>query len=420
MSVGWKISEENFIQDISQISNLKLRFSYGALGNFQGVNEFLFATDYGRGFVFDPGSGSTTVGVGISSKLPNKDIKWETIVSTNAGLDVSIFENKLNVSLDWYNRTTQDMIYNVPLPPTAGLGESVFYNIGEMENTGLEIFTEYRHSIGNVNFSLGLNGAYNKNELISLSSEIEDQQIISGFINGAYGGAAPSRSVPGESLGQFYGYISQGIYDSDQPTGPTVNGATPKAGDLIYRDIDNNNIINDKDRAFIGNPWPKFTYGVTLNGDWKGFDLRLFFTGVQGVDIYNGTETYENMFFNDFNSTGKIFTTSGFEGRGVTTTPAATLRNWTQVSSYHVQNGSFLRLKNLQIGYTLPSSVLSRLKISTARVFIMTDNLFTITNYKGIDPEVALSGNVKSKGIDNSNFRYPLSRLRSFGVNINF
>jgi TonB-dependent starch-binding outer membrane protein SusC len=429
MSLGWKISEEAFMQPISQVSNLKLRLSYGSLGNYQGLREFLFANDYSRGFVFDPGSGSTTVGVGISSKLPNRDIRWESILTANAGLDLGLFGNKLNISLDYYNRTTEDMIYQVPLPPTAGLGESVFYNVGELKNTGLEIFTEYRESIGDFKFSVGINGAFNRNELVSLSSDIKDQQIISGFINGAYSGAAPSRSVPGESLGQFYGYLSDGIYSADEPTGPTVNNASPKAGDLIYRDVVPDGIINDRDRVFIGNPWPKFTYGITLGGDWKGIDIRLFFTGVQGVDIYNGTATYENMFFNDFNSTNKIFTTSGFEGQGVTNVPSATLRNWTQVSSYHVQNGSYLRLKNLQIGYTLPPSLLSKAKISSARIFFMTDNLFTLTSYKGIDPESALSGPVTNefpvgqttaRGIDNSNFRYPLSRLFSIGLNIEF
>ncbi|MBV6647353.1 MAG: TonB-dependent receptor [Cyclobacteriaceae bacterium] len=425
MSLGWRISDEDFI-NIPAVSNLKLRFSLGELGNFQGVGEFLFEESYQEGFVTDFGGGLNQ-GFGLSDQLPNRDIRWETIRTTNIGLDIGLFEEKLSLSIDAYKRTTSDVIYQVPLPATAGLGDEVQLNIGELENMGLEFFAEYRDNIGEVQFSVGVNGAFNQNELVTLDPSIEDQQIFGGRINEVYSNAQPLRSVPGEPLGQFYGYIVDGVYQTDQPTGPTVNGDTPLAGDLIYRDLNDDGIINDEDRDFIGNPWPKLTYGITLNAAWKGFDLRMFFNGVQGVDIYNGTRSFEHMLFNDYNTTAEIFRTSGFDGNEVTNLPRPTLRNWGQVSDFHVQDGSFLRLKNLQIGYQIPRSVLDNVKISSARVFVMADNLFTITAYEGIDPEIPMSGEptddgplVRDRGIDKSTFRYPLSRLFSLGLNIEF
>ena len=426
MSVGWRITEEDFM-NVAAVSNLKLRASYGELGNYQGIEEFLFEESFGAGFVYDFGGGLRQ-GISGTNRLPNRDIQWETVSTLNVGLDVGLLENKLTLSLDWYKRTTQDMLYQVPLASSAGLGESVLLNVGEMENTGFEFLAEYRQRIGEFNFSVGVNGAFNTNELINLAPDIEDQQIIDGFINTeTYNGIQPQISVPGEPLGQFYGYIVDGIYQQDDPDGPTVDGATPVAGDLIYRDLDDNGVINSEDREIIGSPWPALTYGITMNAGWKGLDISLFFTGVHNADIYNGTASFEHMFFNGsgtlagYNTTSAIFETSGFDGNGVTNKPRATLRNWGQVSDFHVEDGSFLRLKNLQVGYTFPPGVLEKLKMNSARIFFMTDNLFTITGYEGVDPEIPLSGDsVRERGIDRSTYRYPLSRLFSLGLNIEF
>ena len=428
MSLGWKISEENFMASVSQVSNLKLRFSLGSLGNFQGIDNFLFIGDFSPGFAVDLGGGKQG-SINLSNKLPNEDIQWETIRTLNIGVDAGFFENKLTLSVDWYDRTTQDMLYQVPLSAVAGLGEDVQFNIGEVKNTGLEFALEYRSSVGDVSYNIGANGAFNRNELVSLSPDVIDQQIFSGSTNEAYAFAQASRSAPGEPLGQFWGFVTDGIYQQDDPDGPSLDGSTPLAGDLVYRNITDDDIINDDDKTFIGNPWPDFNYGITMGAQWKGFDLQLFFTGVQGVDILNTTRSFEHLFFNDYHSTEAIYRTSFFDGNGVTDLPRSTERNWSQISDFNVQDGSFLRLKNLQVGYNLPQAWLDKIHASSLRIFFMTDNLFTITSYDGIDPESALSGRVtatsptgevQSRGIDNSTFRYPNSRLFSVGVNVEF
>ncbi|MCU0451511.1 MAG: SusC/RagA family TonB-linked outer membrane protein [Bernardetiaceae bacterium] len=424
VSAGWKITEEAFMKNLEVVSNAKLRVSYGRLGNYQGIGSFLFVGDFRQGFAADLGGGKAG-GFGLSNKLPNADIRWESLLTTNVGLDLGFFGNRLTASIDWYNRQTKDMLYAVPLPPSAGLGNEVQYNIGEMRNTGLELALQYEGKTGDFTYSVGVNGAFNRNELISLDPNSTTGQIIDGGLNEVYGNQQPSRSVPGQPLGQFWGYLVDGVYQTADAArnGPTLsfaNNERPAAGDLIYRDLNGDGTINDNDKTFIGNPWPRLTYGITLNGGWKGLDLRLFFIGVQGVDVYNPMSAFEHFFFNDYNSTARIFETSGFGGGPITDVPRANIANWGQVSSYHVENGSFLRLKNLQIGYTLPASVISKLKMTSARVFVMTDNLLTFTRYTGIDPETATAGSPRSRGIDNANQRYPLSRLYSLGLNIEF
>ncbi len=192
--------------------------------------------------------------------------------------------------------------------------------------------------------------------------------------------------------------------------------------------------INDDDKTYIGNPWPKWNYGINLNLGYKGFDFTAFFSGVQGADIYNAAQVYTHTFYGDFNTTAEIFGASFFNGNGLTDMPrigSATENdkngNYNFVSSYHVQDGSYLRLKNLQLGYSLPKILMERAGITSARIFIMANNLFTITKYKGMDPEIASgvssgerdrSGSVRARGIDADWYRYPTTRLLSFGLNL--
>ncbi len=194
---------------------------------------------------------------------------------------------------------------------------------------------------------------------------------------------------------------------------------------MIYRDLNGDGEINADDQTYIGSPWPKFTYGVNLKFGWKDIDVTAFFNGVAGAEIYNSLETYEHIFFSDYNTTSKIFETSGFNGKGITGTPrVGTITdydknlNWLSVNSYHVQKASYLRLRNVQVGYNL-KGVLNKLSINSLRLFVMGDNLFTVTKYKGINPDLG-TGSFLDKGIDNANFRYPVSRIFSFGINAEF
>ena len=449
VSAGWKISDEPFMNNVPYLNLLKLRAGYGALGNAtQG--DFAFIGNYQAGFTYDFGAGRQS-GITLASKIPNPDIRWESVSTTNVGVDAALLNNRLTVNLDYYYRLTRDMLYNIGLPPSAGLGGSVPANVGQLRNTGFEYNLEWRDKAGAFTYGIAFNGAFNRNRLISLDPTLGSRAFI---INGRadsdpYRGISTSRSEPGQPLGQFFGYIADGIYQTDATAGearPKVLDYTPKAGDLIFRDLNGDGKINDDDKTYIGNPWPKLTYGLNLTAGWRGFDVTAFFSGVAGNKIYNAFQSLEHLFFSDYNTTAKIFETSGFNrnpttgqpivaglpSNGVTDVPRVGVLddldkngNWTSISSYHVQNGSYLRMRNLQIGYTFGRPVLDRLRMGSLRVFVMGDNLFTITGYKGINPDIAPqeSNGVRSPlqtGIDNASFRYPISRLVSLGINADF
>jgi TonB-linked SusC/RagA family outer membrane protein len=440
VSAGWVLSEEGFIKTLPAVSFLKLRAGYGVLGNAVG-RDFAFSTVYEGAYSYDFTTGGATNkqnSIGLRSILPNPDIQWESVATANIGIDGALWQNQLSFNLDYYDRQTRKMLYNVPLAPSAGSGADVPANIGQMSNRGIELNLEYRNKIGEFNYNVGVNGGFNRNRLISLNPDLGRQIISRGSLNEFYGGQSVTRSEPGLPLGQFYGLQVDGIYATDASSGevrPKVGDYTPKAGDLIYRDVSGPNgtpdgRITDDDRVYIGNPWPKFTYGINLGGRWRGFDLTAFFQGVSGNQLYNAYESFEHMFFSDYTTTAKIFETSFFNGNGLTDKPrVGTIQdvdltgngNWSRVSSYHVQPGGYLRLRNLQVGYTIPSSVLSRVRMSSVRIFLMTDNLFTLTRYKGINPEVPQQGNdILRQGLDVATSRYPMSRLFSLGLNAEF
>ncbi len=433
-SVGWKLINERFLKGSKIFSDLKLRASYGTLGN-SDVPNFLFLSSYSRGYASILGpNGPILSSFNIRTQMPNKDIQWENVTTTNIGADMAFFKNALTVSLDFYSRQTKQMVYDIPIAGSAGQGQFVNFNIGQMSNRGLEFLINYGKNIGrDIKFNIGLTGSYNKNKLISLDPKIGGE-FKDGDLNEIYDGATASKSEPGQPLGQFYGWISEGIYqtDADGAKAPLTWGEyQPRAGDLKYKDLNGDGIIDENDQTYIGNPWPKLNYGITLSVEYKGFDVSALLAGVQGVDIYNSNESFDHVLYSDYNTTSSIFKTSFFNGNGLTDVPRTYYPvtdpdfggydpngNWAAVSSYHVQNGAFLKLRNVQFGYTLSSKLINRTGISSARVFVMADNLLTLTKYKGYDPEIA--GFVRSRGVDESAYRYPNTRLLAVGLNLNF
>lgn len=328
------------------------------------------------------------------------------------------------------------MIYDIPIPGSAGSGATIPYNIGQMSNRGLEFMANYNGNIGReIKFNVAVNGAFNSNKLISLNPDLGGV-FFDGGLNEIYSYSTATKTEPGKPLGQFFGWVANGIYQTDREAtaGPKVQGDVlyqPRAGDLIYKDLDGDGKINENDKQYIGNPWPKLHYGISLGIQYKGFDANMLFSGLNGVDIYNGQESFNYLLFGDYNTTADIFKTSFFDGNGVTDVPRSFYPqgssngggkdpngNWTKVSSYHVQNGSFIRLSNLQVGYSLSGTVVKKLFITSARFFVMGNNLFTITKYKGYSPDIA--GFVRSRGIDLSSVQYPNTRLWALGLNINF
>ncbi|MHA4806873.1 SusC/RagA family TonB-linked outer membrane protein [Flavitalea flava] len=437
VSGGWRVSEEPFFQGATRFVNeLKLRGSYGVLGN-SNIPGYGFLSTYEllRAQNFTPGDGSSrNLGYGITS-LANKDIKWESLYETNIGLDAELLQNKLSFTFEWYDKTTKNMLYNVPVPASSGISKPYLTNIGSVNNKGVEIVLGYKDKAGEIGYSVNVNGAFNKNKVLNLDG-VNKNPIFDGSnnIGGGYGvmnGYNLSITQVGHPFAEFYGYRSKGIYKDAQQiaANPQQVGKTANIGDLVYEDIDHNDTINNKDMGPIGNPNPKLVYGININLNWRGFDIALLFNGVAGVQLFNGLKPYNQYLFSDGNSTSAAFGASFLGSNALTGQPRAGViqtggafladpnGNYTTPSSYYVENGSYLKLKNLQLGYTFSGRLLRTAHIAGARLFVMTNNLFTITKYSGLDPE--LSGSVTSRGVDLPN-QYPHTRIYSCGFSVTF
>ncbi len=455
VSVGWKISEEAFMQTLPFVSNLKLRASYGRLGSTSSIPQFTYQGSYG-------GAGGTNIhglpdgtrarGLALTAQLPNPNIKWEEVDQVDIGLDVGLWNNRFNFTADWYSRQTNDMIYQVPVPTSAGYDNSTVYtNIGQMSNRGVELAVEYRNTLGAFTYSIGANAAFNRNEVKRLDGT-NNNPINDGYA-GEYLEGTIARTEAGRPLSQFYGYQVDGIFSSDAEVAALNQVAQERAsdneafyqnentgaGDFRFRDLNGDGRITVDDRTFIGNPWPDMTYGLTLNLSWKGFDLAALFQGVQGIDLYNGTKHFTQFFAGDYNSTPDIFGTSFFNGNGLTDRPRVGFTddegnyvrdpnsNYTRISSYYVEDGSYFRLRNLQIGYTLPQSLTGRAKLSNVRIYVQGQNLLTLTPYSGMDPEVLGNGfrngvttsGTTGRGIDTIG-AYPRTRFYAVGIDLRF
>lgn len=433
VSAAWKLSEESFMSNVEFVSNLKLRAGYGVLGNDGNINAFTYQGSYGSQIITGLPDGQRVLGWGLNPQLPNDQIKWEEVSTLDIGLEAGLFENRLNVTLDYYERKTKDMIYQLRVPRSAGLGDYVPANIGQMDNKGLEVTIDYRGQLGELKYQVGFNSSFNVNKVVALDGE-ENVPIEDGSAGADVQGPV-SRTAVDNSIGRFYGYVVEGIYQTDQQVaerGVTQTGAG--AGDLIYKDVNNDGTIDENDRTYIGNPWPKMSYGISASLGWKGFDLSVLFNGVQGVDVYNGAKYFTQFLKGDYNTTSDIFNASFFDGNGLTSQPRVGFTdgggnyvrdpngNYTKVSSYYVEDGSYLKLRNIQLGYTFPKTMSSRVGLANARLYFMAQNVFTITSYSGMDPEVVGNGaraGTTARGIDTFS-SYPRTRLFSIGVDLTF
>lgn len=432
-SVGWKINEEGFIMNnTSFFDELKFRASYGTLGNDQ-IYGYLFLPRYATVGQNSFGGGVRSVGFGILG-LSNPGIQWESIHQTNLGLDIAVLQSKLSVSFDYYIKDTEGMIYDIPLAPSGGVGETITANVGKVSNKGFEMMATYSDQIDEFKFSASVNGALNKNKVISLDG-VSNNPINNGDndISGGYGvmaGQDISRTMVGRSFGEFYGYVAEGIFSTDDEAAahPQFAGARSRAGDLRFKDVDNNGVLDTNDKDFIGNPNPKLSYGINVRASWKGFDVSMLFNGLAGVNVFNGVRPYKGYFLGDGNTSSEIFNTSYFNGNGLTDRPSVgnfengnflndPNGNYTKVSSFWVESGDYLKLKNIQLGYSLPSKWLQTVHLTTFRIYVMANNVFAITKYSGLDPEI--SGGVTNRGIDVPD-SYPRNRLYAVGIDLNF
>lgn len=421
-AVGWRIDKEAFMANVRNVSLLKLRASLGQLGN-QEIGNYSYTSVVGPTGGYYPFGGTPVPGYTIVAK-GNPNVKWETSTQTDVGLDLGLFNNALNFTLDYYNKKTSNMLLSIPAPSSGGGAGNPTENAGTVVNRGFEFEVNYRKAINrDWRYEISANFATVHNEVISLAG---GRPIPAGRIdNNLYG----TITTEGQPIGEFYLLQMDGIFQTPlEVFTHAYQGAGIMPGDVKFRDMNHDGVIDQNDRVYAGSPIPKFTYGFTGNLSYKELDLTLFFQGVNGNKIYNQVLTDIEGFYRSFNITeraaSKAWTKQG-------STNAFPRLSWTgaqnnkQASTRFLENGSYLRLKNVQLGYRIPAGVLSHWKVSGVRLFVSVQNAFTITKYTGLDPEMATSANAatsgdgdKAIGIDWGT--YPSARTYTAGVNINF
>ncbi len=457
VSGGWNISDENFFADaLSVVNTLKLRGSYGTLGN-SNIPPYYYLASYAQfmgtsgiangGQNFAPGA--PLVIANSINAIPNPNLHWETVYETNIGIDAEFLNGKFYLTAEWYNKNTKDMLYALPLPTSSGYLAPYFVNIGEVSSKGVDVLVGYRDKKGDFSYDISFSAGFNRNKVLDLNGITNDALFDgrnyynnldqSGF--NLMGTAPLTITKAGLPFGSFYGYKVLGIFQTDEEAaGQLVNGRAAHAGDLIFEDVNKDGEINADDRQVIGNPNPKLVYGANVRVSWKGFDIAMLFNGVAGVDLFNGVKAYEMFRFSDFNTTSKIFNASFFGDNGLTNQPRVTgpdgsldpNGNYNSVNSYFVENGSYMKLKNLQIGYSFSTEQLRKTGIQQLRIFAMAHNLLTITKYSGLDPEIGSAYSVQSangfvgtavgvttRGVD-AVPQYPQTKIFSLGIDINF
>ncbi|HYG39635.1 MAG TPA: TonB-dependent receptor [Cytophagales bacterium] len=432
-SAGWNVSKEGFFRNIPYLSTMKLRASTGRLGS-DNIGDYIFQKTYLSRFTsyaYAP-DGEKNLGFYIS-KFPNREVKWEEVNMHNIGIDLTAFRNRLSFSVDYYIKDTKDLLYQVPVPSSIGLSVhnqntvNPDVNIGTLRNTGLDFEVGYQGQVKRFTINVNGNTSFIKNELKSLKN-----QVITGGGAGTIMGGM-TRTEAGHPISSFYGYIVQGMFNSDRDvyaynsyaTDGFYQEAQTGPGDLIYKDISgpegvpDGQITAEHDRTFIGNPWPKMTYALNVAVEWnKLIDISLQFQGVQGVDVFNGDKAYRRNFFGDNNTTTDIYEAWTPENptnhpRNIAIDPNG---NFSKPSTYFVEDGSYLKLRNAQIGVNVPQSILSQLKIQKLRIYVNANNFLTFTKYSGNDPEIA--GNNTSRGVDYG--VYPMVRTISCGLQLQF
>lgn len=430
VSAGWRLSEETFMSNVSAVSNLKLRVSYGQVGN-QLVGDYGYSATISSNWMYHFGSANTAGGSTIND-LPNNELEWETTTMRNIGLDFGFFEDRIYGSFEYYENTTENMLYKKPIPKSLGYLSDPWVNIGSAESGGIDLNIGYRQNSGDLTWSVDLNLARNHNEITDLGG-------VDAFNEVSWNGDNLSRFEVGQTIGAFYGWQTDGIFQdaNEIAAGPEVANAEP--GDIRFKDIagmpDENGdltapdgIIDPNDRTILGNAFPDFSYGLNANLAYKGFDFNLFLIGSQGNEIYNTLTYHLEGMTRVFNAGTAVLDrwtgagTSNTVPRAISGDPAKNAR----ASDRFVEDGSFMRIRNLTIGYNIPTDNLFGGNLSKFRVYIGAQNLWTLTNYSGYDPEIGPKRDSARPGIEQTSRlgidfgNYPQPRTFLGGLQITF
>jgi TonB-linked SusC/RagA family outer membrane protein len=420
-SLGWRLTEENFMKNQSWTSDLKIRGGWGKMGNARPVspNNLINAIGGDATSGYDIGGTNTSVSPGISvTGIGNPFAKWEAKTTTNIGFDGTFFKNHLDVIFDWYTASTSDLLFQQELPATLGTSASPFVNIGSMKNTGVDMMFTYKGKISH-DFRMEADLIFTtyKNKITKVADIVDYFDVT--FTNRIGGGVV--RNAVGQPVSSFYGYKVIGLFQSaeDVSKSPTQDGAGP--GRFKYADINGDGVIDTRDQTWLGSPNPDYTYGFNLRLFYKAFDFEALFYGVQGGHALNFARWFTD-FYPSFAGIGKSTRVLNAWTPTNTNTDIPRFENVSnfstnaQLNSYYIEDASYLRLRSIKIGYTLPGSILTKARIDRLRFFVQGTNLFTATKYTGTDPEV--SGVDTNFGIDVGN--YPVNRQFLFGISLGF
>ena len=408
VSVAWRASQEKWFPKNDYINDLKVRAGYGVTGSQASVGNYSYLASYNTSvYPFGISSGNQTALV--SSTLANPYIHWEEVAQTNIGFDASLFNSRVMFSFDAYLKETRDMLVKASIPITSGFEDTTttYTNAGKVRNQGIEMSLHTINLTGELGWETNLTATYNKNKIKDLNSDVPYyiNQINNSYVT------MLAKDYP---INVFYGYVTDGIFQnqSEVNTHAVQPGAEP--GDIRFRDLNNAGVINDSDRTVIGNPNPSWLFSMNNSLSYKGFELSVFLQGIAGNKIYNANNIDNTGMAAAYNQTTDVL--KRWQGEGTSNSmPRAVFgdpNQNTRVSDRFVENGSYLRLKNITLSYTFPKQWLQKTQIENARLSLSCENVATITGYSGFDPEVGING------IDQN--RYPISRTFSLGLNFNF
>ena len=408
VSVAWRASQEKWFPKNDYINDLKVRAGYGVTGSQASVGNYSYLASYNTSvYPFGISSGNQTALV--SSTLANPYIHWEEVAQTNIGFDASLFNSRVMFSFDAYLKETRDMLVKASIPITSGFEDTTttYTNAGKVRNQGIEMSLHTINLTGELGWETNLTATYNKNKIKDLNSDVPYyiNQINNSYVT------MLAKDYP---INVFYGYVTDGIFQnqSEVNTHAVQPGAEP--GDIRFRDLNNDGVINDSDRTVIGNPNPSWLFSMNNSLSYKGFELSVFLQGIAGNKIYNANNIDNTGMAAAYNQTTDVL--KRWQGEGTSNSmPRAVFgdpNQNTRVSDRFVENGSYLRLKNITLSYTFPKQWLQKAQIENARLSLSCENVATITGYSGFDPEVGING------IDQN--RYPISRTFSLGLNFNF
>jgi TonB-linked SusC/RagA family outer membrane protein len=414
-SLGWRIDKEGFLQQSKIIDRLFLRGGYGSIGN-QEIGDYAFTDAINSGYNYPFGNVKST-GYAVSN-LGNSKVKWETSNQINAGVDLEMWGGKFSTSLDFFRKVTSDLLVKQPLASSAGEAQSPWVNNGEVLNRGFEAVLTYANQIRSFRYSVSANGATLHNEVLSVSAPIS---------GGAIGSDRITRTEAGYSIGSFYLYEMEGIFQNNTDIFThAFQGNGMKPGDVKFKDQNGDGKIDGSDRVHVGSAIPKVTAGLNINLAYKSWDLSVFFQGAYGQKIFSVLDRDIEGFYRPFNVTQRYYD-NHWTGAGTSNQyPRASWNasgNNARYSTRFLEDGSYTRLKNVQLGFNFPKSLTDKMKATALRIYLSGTNLLTFTKYPGLDPEMTVSNNAQGQGDSSAGLdwgTYPAARSYNIGLNFTF